>query len=239
MHEGQPYGHLTVFGRKMDEQALARLIGESTTAVRKWLKELGDNEVYSVTDDGLIFSRRMVRDEEIREKRAAGGDAGAGHGKKGAKYGSLGGRPRKTETPQHMNGTGVKKPPLEPPPSSSTSSSGSNEPIASTNVDVSAGPTDTPPDYEPPVTVQEIVDAWNDRMVRQGFPRVERVTGTRLKYLKARIRENTVADFQRAMDALERSSFCRGENRDGWRADFDFFVQSKSFTKLLEGSFDH
>jgi uncharacterized protein YdaU (DUF1376 family) len=116
---------------------------------------------------------------------------------------------------------------------------GSNEPIASTNVDVSAGPTDTPPDYEPPVTVQEIVDAWNDRMVRQGFPRVERVTGTRLKYLKARIRENTVADFQRAMDALERSSFCRGENRDGWRADFDFFVQSKSFTKLLEGSFDH
>jgi hypothetical protein len=41
------------------------------------------------------------------------------------------------------------------------------------------------------------------------------------------------------MDALERSAFCRGENDRGWRADFDFLLQPKSFTKLLEGAYDH
>jgi hypothetical protein len=29
MHEGEPYGHLTVFGRPIEPQALARLVGES------------------------------------------------------------------------------------------------------------------------------------------------------------------------------------------------------------------
>jgi hypothetical protein len=46
-------------------------------------------------------------------------------------------------------------------------------------------------------------------------------------------------EWQRAMDALERSAFCRGENDRGWRADFDFLLQPKSFTKLLEGAYDH
>lgn len=92
---------------------------------------------------------------------------------------------------------------------------------------------------EPTLTPKMVVEAWNERMVPQGFPAVKRVTGTREKYLKARIRENNLADFETAMSALERSSFCRGENKDGWRADFDFFVQARSFTKLMEGSFDH
>ena len=43
-------------------------------------------------------------------------------------------------------------------------------------------------------------------------------------------------DFAAALDALERSPFCRGERSD-WKADFDFFLQTKSFTKLLEGAY--
>lgn len=108
----------------------------------------------------------------------------------------------------------------------------------SSNEDSSSGD-DAPPDFDPPLTVREIVDGWNQRMVPQGFPAVQRITGTRERHLKARIRENSLADFQRAMAALERSAFCRGENDRGWRADFDFFVQPKSFTKLIEGAYDH
>lgn len=92
---------------------------------------------------------------------------------------------------------------------------------------------------EPDLTPQMVVEAWNERMVPQGFPAVRRLTGTRLKYLNARIRDNSIEDFQKAMGALERSRFCRGENRNGWHADFDFFVQERSFTKLTEGSYDH
>lgn len=107
----------------------------------------------------------------------------------------------------------------------------SNEQVISPNGDSSAEP--------PPLTVDEIVEAWNERMAPQGFPAVRRLTGTRLRQLKARLRENTIEDWQQAMSALERSNFCRGENGRGWRADFDFLLQPKSFTKLLEGAYDH
>jgi hypothetical protein len=103
----------------------------------------------------------------------------------------------------------------------------------SSNEDSSAEPT------ERPLTEDEIVEAWNQRMVPQGFPAVRRMTNTRQRQLKARLRENTLDDWQQAMSALERSAFCRGENQTGWRADFDFLLQPKSFTKLLEGAYDH
>lgn len=120
MHAADPYGHLVAAGHALDHRALARLVGESPKAVAGWLQELADNGVSSVTDDGVLYSRRMVRDEDIRERRAAGGEAGKTYGKLGAKYGAKGGRPR--------NKTGDKKPPLEPPPSSSSSSSKDQKP---------------------------------------------------------------------------------------------------------------
>lgn len=127
MHEGEPYGHLTVFGRPVTVESLAKLVGESGPAVKRWLGELAANEVYSQTDDGVIFSRRMVRDEELRDLRAKGGPAGAEHGAKGGRFGALGGRPRKDKAGSGEAGTGDKKPPLEPPPSSSSPSSEGSE----------------------------------------------------------------------------------------------------------------
>ena len=103
----------------------------------------------------------------------------------------------------------------------------------SSNDDSSAEPT------ERPLTPNEIVEAWNSRMVPQGFPAVRRLTDARRKHLKARLRENTIEDWQQAMAALERSEFCRGNGPNGWIADFDFLLQPKSFTKLLEGAYDH
>lgn len=91
---------------------------------------------------------------------------------------------------------------------------------------------------DPPLSEAEVVEAWNSRMVPQGFPAVKRLTPERKRKLKARLRENTIDDWQQAMAALERSAFCRGENGRGWRADFDFLLQPKSFTKLLEGAYE-
>ncbi len=122
MHEGEPYGHLTVQSRPIGAEMLARLCGESASTVKRLLKELEANEVYSVTAGGVLFSRRMVRDEDARERRAAGGQAGAEHGKKGAAHGAKGGRPRIEKTPLGENERGVSEPPKEPPPSSSSSS---------------------------------------------------------------------------------------------------------------------
>lgn len=114
MHECDPYGHLVVNGAPMGASKIARLCGVTPRDYAKLLGELVDAGVPSFTEDGVMYSRRMVRDEQLRNVRAEGGKEGSQHGIKGAAHGSKGGRPR--------NETGVEKPPLKRPPSSSSSS---------------------------------------------------------------------------------------------------------------------
>lgn len=82
MHQGTPYGHLTLPGaldtqkdtpRPILTPILARMVGASETEVKAHLTELANVGVYSVTADGVIFSRRMVADEKLREARAGYG----------------------------------------------------------------------------------------------------------------------------------------------------------------------
>jgi uncharacterized protein YdaU (DUF1376 family) len=120
----------------------------------------------------------------------------------------------------HANGGAPPPPPLK-------------KKITSPKGDSSLGPND------PPLTEQEVLEAWTERMVPQGFPAVRKMTDTRRRQLRARLRDSTIEEWQQAMDAMERSAFLRGENDRGWRADFDFLLQPKSFTKLLEGAYDH
>jgi len=120
-HECEPYGHLIVNGRPMTVSQIGRLVGIGEKECGKLLDELFDAGVPSRTEEGAIFSRRMVNDEEIRNRRATGGTAGAEHGAKGGSFGKKGGRPSgKTppietplETPLSEDGRGVIKPPLE------------------------------------------------------------------------------------------------------------------------------
>lgn len=134
MHAAEPYGHLCAAGRPLDSRDLSKLVGESERDVKRWLEELLRNNVCSTTE-GAIVSRRMVRDESLRERRAAGGEAGAEFGHLGAEHGKKGGRPKKY--------TGDKKPPFNPPPSSSSSSSVNSEPNGSGG--------------KPPMTTDEII----------------------------------------------------------------------------------
>jgi hypothetical protein len=83
---------------------------------------------------------------------------------------------------------------------------------------------------------EHVVEAWNDTAARIGLPKVIALNDPRRKRLRTMIRQHPPDDFARALDALERSPLCRGEKTD-WRADFDFFLQTKSFTKLLEGAY--
>lgn len=76
MHEAEPYGHLVVNGVAISDAQLARLVGESIATVRKLMSELEAHNVFSRTDAGVAFSRRMVADERVRAARAAGGNLG-------------------------------------------------------------------------------------------------------------------------------------------------------------------
>lgn len=76
MHEGNPYGHLKVNSKVIDSSILARMVGESKDQISDWLSELQHAGVFEINGDGCVFSRRMVRDEAMRNIRAEGGKLG-------------------------------------------------------------------------------------------------------------------------------------------------------------------
>ena len=76
MHEGNPYGYLKVGDKVILPSNLARMVGESLEVVEEWLKELKEANVYDIAMDGSMCSRRMIRDENLRQIRASGGKLG-------------------------------------------------------------------------------------------------------------------------------------------------------------------
>jgi hypothetical protein len=73
MNEGLPYGHMADKKGAISPKMLAAQAYISVAYCSKLIVELETNEVFSRTEAGVIFSRRMVKDEKIRAARAAGG----------------------------------------------------------------------------------------------------------------------------------------------------------------------
>lgn len=76
MHEGQPYGYLTIDGVAPPVADLAALVARPASEVRKALAELETKNVFSRTGDGVIFSRRMVRDKAKADRDRQNGKGG-------------------------------------------------------------------------------------------------------------------------------------------------------------------
>ncbi len=112
MHDSPERGVLLLpNGRPMTDEEIARALGLSTSQAKKSLIAILDSGSGSRRDDGAIQNRRMMRDEDIRQKRKV-----AGH---------LGGNPNLLK--QNPT-TEVNHPPKQiPTPSSSSSSSPSGE----------------------------------------------------------------------------------------------------------------
>lgn len=79
MHDGEPYGHLTAGGVPLDTGNLARMVGVSGKRCTVLLAELEAHGVLSRNVAGVIYSRRMVKDEHNRLVRAKGGKDSLNH----------------------------------------------------------------------------------------------------------------------------------------------------------------
>tara|TARA_R110000868_G_scaffold32494_2_gene118149 strand:+ start:739 stop:1434 length:696 start_codon:yes stop_codon:yes gene_type:complete len=79
-HEGQPYGYLSDGVGALQEFFMASRCVVSVKAFRAYLAELLKAHRVVINDEtGLMCIPRMVRDEEIRVSRAAGGVKSIGH----------------------------------------------------------------------------------------------------------------------------------------------------------------
>lgn len=101
--------------------------------------------------------------------------------------------------------------------------------------------TDTESDKSPPVCappVKEAVECWNAVAAQHGLPMVHRLTDARKRSLVVRLGEvGGIEGWREVLARIPESGFLLGENDRGWRADFDFVLQAKSFTKLREGGY--
>jgi hypothetical protein len=70
MHDSERYGYLVVNGSPMSSESIARRCGCTPAEYETLLTELDAAGVPSRTKDNLIFSRRMVRDADERQKNA-------------------------------------------------------------------------------------------------------------------------------------------------------------------------
>lgn len=73
MHQGTPYGHLADATGPLSIRFIASRCSVTGAQLQNALKELECHGVFSRTDSGTIYSRRMVRDEYNRIVRGHGG----------------------------------------------------------------------------------------------------------------------------------------------------------------------
>ena len=85
---------------------------------------------------------------------------------------------------------------------------------------------------------RELVDDWNSLADELGLSKVAKLTDQRRRHIRTSLKRNTLEEWQSAFRAVRRSAFCQGENRTGWKANFDFLLQPSSFAKLIEGFYD-
>ncbi|MGA8172401.1 MAG: hypothetical protein WB816_16435 [Methylocystis sp.] len=84
MHEARPHGSLLVVGKAVTPARLASLVGAGADEVARLLAELEEAGVFSRDVDGVIYSRRMRRDEEKSAVNRVNGKAGGNPALKGS-----------------------------------------------------------------------------------------------------------------------------------------------------------
>lgn len=234
MHEGSPYGHLMVGDKVIHPHNLARMVGGTIAEVDGWLSELEQSCVFSRTADGCIYSRRMVRDEEIRSARAAGGILGGNPAlMKGA-----GKVAWKDNLPANLKPT---------PASASASASATSTHTSATAEEVGQRPPPCPFDeivrlYHTEMPINPAVVALND--YRQGLIRARwrQVWLERGKRGKPRESADMLERFRSFFADAATSMFLTGQSRPtGDRpvfiADLEWLMRPQNFLKVLEGRY--
>lgn len=116
---------------------------------------------------------------------------------------------------------------------------------------VSGGSTETVPHTIEVDTIEDTIEgggenqkspveelAWIYNVSCPSLPRCRAVTEKRKRAARTFLKTFTEDDFREICRKAQASSFMRGENDRGWRADFDFLVSERGAAATLEGKYD-
>jgi DNA-binding transcriptional regulator YhcF (GntR family) len=235
-HEALPYGYLSINGKPMTDAQLSRMVGVSPAVLNKSLKELEDAGVFSRDDSGVIFSRRMVKDEHIRSVRASAGKAG--------------GNPnlvRQDIAIDCLEGLGLlnQSSKQTPTPSSSSSSSSSNPDglvVGSPSL--------------PPCPHLRLLELFGHHLPDLPQPKPELWQGKNADAMRARWRwvltaktragkryavtEAEAVDwFSRFFAYVSRSDFLTGRSGKWTNCDLGWLMKADNFAKVVQGNYEN
>jgi hypothetical protein len=81
----------------------------------------------------------------------------------------------------------------------------------------------------------DIVDRFNSTC--NGLSKVIKITDKRKKAIELRLKEYDQEAIYKAFDMVSDNKFLNGENKRGWKADFDWIINPNNFVKILEGNY--
>lgn len=82
---------------------------------------------------------------------------------------------------------------------------------------------------------QQIADLYNETCV--SFPRLTKLSDSRKKAIRARLRQYSIDDFRKLFRMAQESSFLKGQNDRNWSATFDWMLKDANMAKILDGNY--
>ncbi|MBD5553938.1 MAG: helix-turn-helix domain-containing protein [Roseburia sp.] len=86
------------------------------------------------------------------------------------------------------------------------------------------------------INYQQIADLYNEICI--SFPRLTKLSDSRKKAIKARLKQYSIEDFRKLFIMAEESSFLKGKNSGNWSANFDWLVKDANMAKVLDGNYE-
>jgi hypothetical protein len=202
MHKSKKYGYLVQkeSGKwsNMSPKTIQKLTGMTRKRIVNGLRELSKNDVIKYDDNGLMYSKRLVKDHRLRKIRM--------------EVGKLGGNPNLVNQSDNQKST----------PSSSSSPSSS---YSGKNTPISPKPKKKETIISSK-EVDAFFRLWNKYAVN-GVKRANKLTNTRIKQIKSRLKEEPNLDYwQSIFSKLQRLPFYCGENKNGWQVNIDYIIRN-------------
>jgi len=193
----------------LDDRKLARIVGLS---MRKWIAIRPTILEFWTVESGRIYQRRLSKERAYVDQKSESNRKNAV-----ARWDAQAIENKQTTPmpPQCQTDAPPPPPPQERKEPKGSSASG-----------------------DAPLAVDEVLEGWNILAAKHGLSQVRKLTDQRRRKVTAQARRFPVPDWQSVFGKISQSPFLRGENRQGWRCDFDFILSEGNFVKILEGKYD-
>ena len=219
--------------KQIESKVLAKRTHTEEQVIEQLLNELEENRVFSRDENGVIFSRRLVREAELSKIRSEAGRKGGRRSWKNKENKIESNLKAKENQNESKDESKLK--------AASASASASVYASASASEyekkEERKGEGKKEGKQEEEKLIGDIVAKWNSFAQEHGLARVGFIKPgtTRYQKLKARLKEKEF-DFDAILKEIERSDFLKGASSN-WRVSFDWIICPNNYPKVLEGQY--